>query len=333
MTRLAEPLVEIHRGPILESLHTGHAVVADHTGQIVDSWGDPEAVILPRSSAKMIQALPLVASGAARAAGLTPQHLALACASHQGALAHVDPVRAWLADLGLNDDALLCGPQTTRDRDLRHAMIRADEPTCRVHNNCSGKHTGFLTLAKHLAAGPDYVDPAHPVQRAVFEAFETVTDRPIVGYGVDGCSAPNPATPLAALARAMAWFASAQDRSDTLSTAAAQLTQAMIAHPDMVAGDGRACTRLMRAARGAAALKTGAEGVFVAILPQKRLGVALKISDGATRAAESAVAAILVKLGVLEAGDPETQAFMVPAIRNWDGLETGRIQPAATLRL
>jgi L-asparaginase II len=331
MTTPPAPLVEIHRGPIRESLHTGHAVICDASGQVVKAWGDPEAAILPRSSAKMVQALPLVASGAADAAGLGTRHLALACASHQGAAIHVDPVRAWLAGLGLDDDALRCGPQPSRDRALRHAMIRTGEPTCQVHNNCSGKHAGFLTLTRHLGAGPDYVEADHPVQRAVFDAFETVTDGPIQGHAIDGCSAPNPVTTLRGLARAMAWFATAESRADGLSRAASRLTQAMIAYPDLVAGEGRACTGLMRAAGGRAALKTGAEGVFIAILPDQGLGVAVKIADGATRASESAIAAILVRLGVLDARDPEVIRFLNPEITNWAGRVTGRIEPVAEL--
>lgn len=333
MTHAAVPLVEVHRGPVLESLHCGHAVVVDARGAVREAWGDPNAIILPRSSAKMIQALPLVASGAAEAAGLTASQLSLACASHQGAPEHVGPVRAWLADLGLSDEALACGPQTSRDKALRKAMIQADEPPCRVHNNCSGKHAGFLTLAQHLGTPAEgYVDPTHPVQRSVFEAFETVADTRIDAHAIDGCSAPNPAMTLRALGQAMAWFASAHTRADGLSRAGDTLTRAMIAHPRLVAGEGRACTRLMTAARGRAALKTGAEGVFVAIVPGLGLGVALKIADGATRAAECAIAAILVRLGVLDPKDPDVAAFLNPRVRNWDGLDTGFIQPDATLR-
>ena len=130
--------------------HIGHAVICDGSGQIVSAWGDPDAVVLPRSSSKMIQALPLLTSGAADARGLTTEQLALACASHQGATIHVDRVNRWLSDLGLNDDALCCGPQVSRDTDLKLEMIRAHQLPCRVHNNCSGKHAGFLTLTKHL---------------------------------------------------------------------------------------------------------------------------------------------------------------------------------------
>lgn len=319
------PMVEIHRGGFVESLHAGHAALCDAHGTVVEAWGDPEAVILPRSAAKMLQALPLVASGAARAAGLGPRQLALACASHQGAPEHVAEVQGWLARLGLSEADLLCGPQPSRDKGLRHAMLRAGAAPGRVHNNCSGKHTGFLTLARHLGTGADYVAPDHPVQHACRTHFEEMTGAHSPGFGIDGCSAPNFATTVAGLARAMARMAGAAARPGAGARASAALVEAMIAHPDLVAGEGRACTLLMRAATEPVAIKTGAEGVFVAILPMRGLGLALKIADGATRASECAVAALLVRLGVLEAGHPDVARFLAPEIRNWDGQVTGRI--------
>ncbi|WP_305970179.1 MULTISPECIES: asparaginase [unclassified Mameliella] len=327
----AVPLVEIHRGPVIESWHSGHAVICDTAGEIVDAWGDPEAVILPRSSAKMLQALPLVSSGAAREAGLGAERLALACASHNGAPLHARLVGDWLAERGLTEDDLLCGPQPSRDKELRFSMIREGQDPGRVLNNCSGKHTGFLTLTQHLKAGPDYVDPAHPVQLACREAFEEVTGETSPGFGIDGCSAPNFATTMTGMARAMAFFAGAAGRGDAQSRAAAELVEAMIAHPVLVAGEGRACTLLMQAAKEPVALKTGAEGYFIAILPARGLGVAVKIADGATRASECVIAALMVRLGVLDADHPDVARFLNPPISNWDGLVTGEIRPVAGL--
>lgn len=324
----AAPMVEIRRAAFLESLHRGHAVVCDAQGEAVDAWGDPEAVILPRSSCKMVQALPLVESGAADAFGLSDEHLALACASHSGAAIHTDRVRRWLSDLGLEDTDLRCGPQVPGDPDARDLIYRNRKSPCQYHNNCSGKHTGFLTLARHLGAGPDYVDPAHPVQLAVREAFESLTGAPSPGFGIDGCSAPNFATTLHGLARAMAAFATAGDDT-TRGRAMRRLTRAMAAHPDLVAGQGRACTELMRAMAGRTVVKTGAEGVFVAILPDQRLGVALKIEDGATRASECAIAEILVKRGALDPDHPMTRKRRNAPIRNRRGLTVGEIRPAA----
>ena len=321
----AAAMVELWRGGRCESVHAGHAVICDPQGGVVAAWGDPEAVIFPRSSCKMVQALPLVESGAG--ANLTSAQLALACASHQGAALHVDAVARWLADIGLGERDLRCGAHEPADRDERDRLIRAQESPCQLHNNCSGKHAGFLMLNRHLKRGPEYVEADHPVQRAVRAAFEEVTQERSPGYGIDGCSAPNFATSLAGLARAMAAFAAAGE-GDARGRAMRRLTEAMMAHPDMVAGEGRACTILMRAMAGRAAVKTGAEGVFVAILPGRRLGVALKIADGAGRAAEAAVAALLVRLGVLDAGDPAALRYLGAPIRNWRGIETGEMRLA-----
>lgn len=322
----AVPMVEIWRGDFLESAHSGHAVVCDETGQIVEAWGDPEAVVLPRSSAKMIQALPLITSGAAKAASLTSEHLALACASHNGAAIHTTRVERWLKTQGLSDEALRCGPQVPDDRQAREVMICAHESPCQIHNNCSGKHAGFLTLTRHLGAGPEYVDVDHPVQKACLDAFESTTQETSPGFGIDGCSAPNFATSLTGMARAMAHFAAAPADSPE-----AQLHQAMRQHPDLVAGERRACTELMRAMDGKVAIKTGAEAFFIAILPEQKLGVALKIVDGTTRASECAIAAILVKLGVLEPDHPATRKRLNVAITNRRDIQTGWIKPSAAL--
>lgn len=288
-------------------------------------------MIYPRSSPKMIQALPLITSGAADKYGLTSEHLALACASHNGAAIHTDRVRAWLDQLGLDDDAFRCGPQDPGDDPAYKAMIRADETPCQYHNNCSGKHSGFLTVAQHMGAGPEYVEVDHPVQQACLAAFEETTNLTSPGYGIDGCSAPNYATTVHGLARAMAWFAGAGDRSDRQSEAATRLISAMMQHPDLVAGEGRSCTALMRAMRGRVAVKTGAEAVFVAIIPEKKMGVALKISDGATRASECAITAILTSLGVLEPGDPVVGQYMKARLLNRRGLAAAEIRPSGRL--
>jgi len=319
-------LAEVWRGPFLESMHHGHAVVCDDTGQIVHAWGDPDAIVLPRSSSKMIQALPLIESGAAAAHGLTTEHLALACASHNGAAIHTDRVQAWLAHIGKSDDDFRCGPQIPSDDAARNGLVKTDQSPCQYHNNCSGKHSGFLTLGKHLGAGADYIDPAHPVQQACLEAFERTTRETSPGFGIDGCSAPNYASTLHGMARAMAHFAASDAGS-----AEGQLRHAMGLHPELVAGEGRACTRLMRAMDGKAAIKTGAEGFFVAILPEQRMGVALKISDGTTRASECAIAQILVKLGALDPNHPEALAFTNGPIRNRRDIETGHLRAAPTL--
>ncbi|MDO9525672.1 MAG: asparaginase [Gemmobacter sp.] len=323
----AIPMVELWRGGMLESSHAGHAVICDAGGDIVESWGDPAAVIFPRSSCKMLQALPLLESGAGD--GLSESQLALSCASHQGAALHTRHVGRWLADLGMSEADLRCGSHEPADRAERDRLIRAYEPPCQIHNNCSGKHAGFLTLTKHLKAGPDYVELAHPVQVAVKAAFEEVTGEVSPFHGIDGCSAPNFATSVHGLARAMAFFAGADAGGDARNRAAHRLTRAMSTYPELVAGEGRACTDLMRAMGGRVSIKTGAEAVFVAIIPERRMGIALKIVDGGTRGAEAAICALLVRLGVLDPDHPAARKRLNPVQKNWRGFVTGDIRLAS----
>ncbi len=327
----AEVLAEIWRGGFLESQHLGHAVVVDSSGEIVATWGDAERVILPRSACKMVQALALVESGAADAAGLGSEQLALACASHNAAAMHTRRVARWLADLGLGDEDLRCGAHMPRDAEAKKALLCAGEAPRQWHNNCSGKHAGFLTLNRHLGGGPEYVEVDHPVQRAVRAAFEEVTGEASPGHAIDGCSAPNFATTLTGLARAMARFASAGAGGSARERAMVRLREAMARHPELVAGEGRACTRLMRAMQGRAMVKTGAEAVFVAILPGPGLGIALKVDDGGTRASEAAIAALLSRYGALDADDPVARAYTDAPLTNWRGIECGRLRASRGL--
>jgi L-asparaginase II len=321
-------MVELWRGGRLESWHSGHAVICGPDGQVIEAWGDPQAIIFPRSSCKMIQALPLIESGAAAAAGLTDAQLALSCASHQGADIHTAAVDSWLKGLGLGETDLRCGSHMPYDEAARDALYRHHAKPCQLHNNCSGKHAGFLTQNRHLGGGTEYVEPDHPVQRAVLAATEEVSAETSAGYGIDGCSAPNFAMSLAGLGRAMSFFAAARDQGGVRERAAHRLAQAMMTYPEMVAGEGRACTNLMRAMGGKVAIKTGAEAVFVAILPERRLGIALKIVDGGTRASEAAITALLMRCGVLEASHPVVGRYLTQPLKNWRGLTTGEMRLA-----
>lgn len=327
----AAVLVEVTRGGRLEGQHRGHALILNGDAEVLESWGNPDQIIFPRSSCKMVQALPLVESGAADAVGLGAEHLALACASHEGAPIHIDRVAAWLDELGIPQDALICGPQMPRDRALRTQMIKTDSSPCPIHNNCSGKHAGFLTLSQYLGGGADYVALDHPVQRAVHQVTAELAGEDPVGHGIDGCSAPNFALSLVGFGRQMAAFARAPRESGVRPRAMTRLINAMRAHPDLVAGEGRACTRLVRALDGQGAVKTGAEGVFAAILPELDRAIVLKIEDGATRASEAVMAALLIRVGALAKDDPVAQSLAYAPLKNFAGLSAGQLQPAATL--
>lgn len=315
-------VVQVTRGQLVENRHRAAAAICDSSGDIIESWGDINAAILPRSSIKMIQALPLIESGAAKAAALTPKHLALACASHQGAEIHTDLISTWLTCVGMSVDDLLCGPQPPRD-----ATVKAKSRTAtRLLNNCSGKHTGFLTLAKHLGAKTSgYLETDQPVQRAIADAFAEVTEteQPL-SFGIDGCSAPNFAAPLVGIAHAMAKFAEPNLLGGTRAEAASQLVDAMKAHPILFSGDGRACLALTTATEGRAVVKTGADGVFTGICPEKDLGFCLKIDDGNVPACETLCAALLVRIGALDSNHPTAQHYLGTRITNWNGEMVGR---------
>ena len=322
----AEPMVELWRGGLLESVHRGHAVICDAQGEIVESWGNPAEIIFPRSACKMIQALPLMESGAFDAAGLTEAHAAFACASHMGAGLHVQMARTWLTGLGMGEADLRCGSHEPSDKVERNRLIKTEESPCQYHNNCSGKHSGMLTMNRHIKGGPEYTEVDHPLQVQIKQAVEEVTEETSAGWGIDGCSAPNFACSLHGLGRAMGRFAGATGTGDGRDRAMHRLTRAMAAYPELVAGDTSCDTELMRAMDGRVTIKGGAEAVHIAIIPELGLGVALKIVDGGYRASDAVIAALLVRLGVLRADHPYTQKRLNVVQRNWRGKETGLLK-------
>jgi len=320
--------VEVCRGGRVESRHRIALAVVDAQGVSRLAVGDPAMRIFPRSAFKPIQAIPLVESGAADAFRLDAAKLALACASHGGEPGHVETVTAWLDRLGLGVDDLACGAHLPSHAPTAAAMQRAGEHPTRAHNNCSGKHAGMLATAVHLAeptAG--YEVPGHPVQervRAVLEAMagETLPAPP----GIDGCGIPAWTVSLKGLAGMAARFADPADLAPERRASVHRLAAAMRAEPWFVAGTGRLCTALMQAAPSVLA-KTGAEGVFWAALPELGLGVALKVEDGAARAAEPALLAVLRALDAIDDRALGTLAeFAAPVLHNHAGDEVGVIR-------
>ncbi|MGA9794605.1 MAG: asparaginase [Rhizomicrobium sp.] len=325
---MANPiLVEITRGPLVESVHRGAVAVANADGEIVFSLGDIDAPTFPRSSLKMVQALPLVESGAADAFGLGPEQLALACASHSGEPMHTERVAAWLERIGCTEQDLACGAHPSRVEAVNEAMILRGEKPTRIYNNCSGKHSGFLTVCRHWdIATQGYEHRHHPVQEAVEKALCELAEVKSVEAGVDGCAAPAFALPTAAFARLLAKYADPKGIAGPRADAMKRLVAAMMAHPELVAGTGRSDTILMNAGR--IATKAGAEAYYAAIVPQMGLGIALKIDDGTGRASETAIAAILDKLGLLGA---EAHDVLRAPIHNTRGATVGERRPAEAL--
>lgn len=327
-------LVEVLRGSLVESRHCGAIAVADAAGRTVLALGDVDRPIYPRSAIKALQALPLIESGAADRYGLALEELALACASHSGEPEHVATATRMLARAGLDPSALQCGAHWPIHQPSAQALARGGGTALPLHNNCSGKHSGFLCTACALDADRSrYVEPAHPVQRAVKATLEGLAGQAIAEdvCAVDGCSVPTWALPLAALARAFARFGSGQGLAPERAKAAERLRAACAAHPWHVAGTGRFCTELMRAFGARVFVKTGAEGVFCAALPEQGLGIALKCDDGAGRAAEVMVAATIARFLNGDADRAALAPFARPTLRNWNGIAVGSLRPTAAI--
>lgn len=322
-------VVEVTRGPLVESRHEGIAAVMKPDGTVVASWGDIDQPILPRSANKPIQAMAFVESGAVERFGLGNEHISLACASHLGEKRHVETVRAWLTKVGLSEDDLECGTHAPRLQGTIEELVREGKTATAAFNNCSGKHSGMLTTAvQYGEPTKGYIKYDHPVQRRLREVMSDLcgTDANGFAHGTDGCGIPTLATPLRLLAQAMASMADPSRLSNKHAEAATRIRTAMNAEPFMMAGTGSFGTRLNTALPGVAQVKGGAEGVFCGMLPTLGVGIALKMWDGAARASEIAMATLLAHLGVL----PENQRDEVvhPPVRNVVGLLVGEMRPA-----
>lgn len=320
--------VEITRGGTLESIHRVHLAVVDVQGNLVASLGDPGAVVFLRSAAKPFQAVPLLTSGAADAYGLTPRQLALACGSHAGEPRHVEVVQAMLAKANLKPELLQCGTHPVWNKAAREGLAGA-RPTP-LHHNCSGKHAAMMLLQEHLGGDPaEYLDPKGPAQQAILQAIADAAGLPITDLrvGTDGCSVPNFALPLSAGARMFARLAAGEG-------ALGRLRDAMMAHPEMVAGSERFDTDLMGAGEDRLVSKAGAEGVQGVGDVAMGLGLLLKVEDGNGRAAAPATVEALRQLAWLEG-----RAFEVlgdwwrPAITNWAGRVVGETRPVLKLEM
>ena len=316
-------LVEVTRGGRVESTHRGAVAVCDAKGGVVFAAGDIDAAVFPRSAVKAFQALPLIESGAADRVGLTAAEIALACASHGGEGEHTATARSMLAKAGRDEACLECGAHWPYDTAATQRLVRAGETPSALHNNCSGKHSGFICLA--CASGDDpagYVRPDHPTMQRVTQALAAMTGVSLDARNraTDGCSIPTYAIPLRALALGFARFGVADG-------AAARIRAAVAAHPFMVGGTGRFDTVLMQALGARAFVKSGAEGVHCAALPELGLGIAVKCEDGAARAGDRACAILIDRL--LGGGVPER--LVRPELRNWNDIAVGAIRPADTL--
>ena len=329
---MANPvLIEVTRGPLVECKHRGTLAVATSRGELLVVLGDVDRPVYPRSAIKVLQAMPLVETGAARAFGFNDIHLALAAASHTGTERHVAIAREMLTRAGIGEFALACGVHPPLDDAAARALWATGAKPGTLHHNCSGKHASMLATARHMGEDlDDYWSPEHPVQQRIRAVIEDAAGAPLTPglCGIDGCSVPNWAMPVKGLAVAMARLGTGAQLSTARAAAAQSIMQAAWAEPELSAGIGRLDTKVLSQFKGEAYIKTGAEGAYAGVFPKLGIGFALKIDDGASRASD-AVARLLV-----EAFLPAARGQLaLKILKNAQGKDAGVIRPSALLAL
>jgi L-asparaginase II len=331
---MSEPAswVEMFRGTVRESRHRVHVAVVDAGGALRAHSGDPDLVAFFRSAAKPFQALPVVEDGAVDRFGISQAELALCCGSHDGAPVHVQAALALLQRISASPEALVCGAHPPYSAAAARELADAGLAPGRLHNNCSGKHAGMIALARARGWEPEgYHLPAHPVQARLLSELSRWTGVPAeaLGRGGDGCGVPTYAMPLRHMALAYARLAAAARRGER---APAAVVEAMAAHPEMVAGEGRLCTELARVARGRLFPKVGAEGIYCVGVPGAELGIALKVEDGAARAVAPAVVRLLRELHLISEDDfGGLHAFAYPPVPDTRGEPVGQLRARIAL--
>ncbi len=322
-------LIELTRGPLVESLHSGALALARSNGELVVSIGDVKRPVFPRSAVKAFQCLPVIESGAADRFEFGDREIALCCASHSGTEAHATLAASMLARAKLDQSALGCGAHEPMLEAAARALAASGAKPSALHNNCSGKHAGMCACAVHNKEDPaGYWRPDHPVQQRIVKVLRAFTGEELGSdvRGIDGCSAPNWAIPTASLARAFAAFITAEGPGKAHRAASVRITRAAWVAPDMVAGPGRLDTMVMSKAPGRVFMKTGAEGVYCGAIPHLGLGFAVKIDDGAKRAAEAVIMALLNRV------IPETKGLgEPPRFKNFSGIEVGEARISGDL--
>lgn len=331
-------LVEVTRGDRVESRHYGTVAVVDFQGNLVAGAGDPQIWVCLRSMAKPIQALPVITSGAARAFGFGDQELALFSGSLNGQDFQVELVEKVLTRLGLSAANLHCGVHAPSHRPTAQALVKAGRTPTTLHNNCAGKHAAMLSLCVHHGwPVDDYLNTGHPVQQLILRTIAQVTEVPLteITVAIDGCGAPVFYVPLARIALAYAKFAAAARGTlpaGTLTEAMATLAKACLAHPRLIAGDGRLCTDIMQALPGRVVAKTGAEGGYALALVHQGLGAAIKVSDGHARGLNPTAIETLAQTNLLTAeATAALSSYHHPVIKNHRKEVVGEVRPVFSL--
>ncbi len=320
-------LADVTRGGRIESQHYGHLAVVDADGKIVFALGDPRFVTFIRSAAKPFQAIPLYEDAVPEIFGFRDDDMAVVMSSHNGEPKHIDAVANILKKIGCTPADLQCGVHPPLGiAVVRELKKRGERPTV-LHNNCSGKHAGMLAACVNRGwPHENYLDPEHPHQQHILQTIARWGWLPAIdiGVGIDGCSAPVFAMPLFNMARMYATLVSAPDAIPR------RIVRTFASAPDMIAGEERFDTDLMRVTKGRIIAKIGAEGIqCIGVTGDHRLGMALKMSDGSHRAAPTVTLAVLLKLGLISTEEyAQLPSYHHVLIKNHRHLETGFIEPA-----
>ena len=326
-------LVEVHRGDVLESFHRGVICIIGPDNQVVYSQGDVQQLCYPRSALKFFQQIPLLSSGAVEHFQFTQKEIAIMCGSHNGELQHVETVQSILKKIGLDESALLCGPQMPTLKEDQVQMIKQDLPPKRIHNNCSGKHAGFLAYCIYRGWPIDnYIDPNHALHQEILDIVSAFHAYPkaAIKTGIDGCSAPIFAFPVINQAIAYKQLIAPEAFSVEIQKACQIMFDAVNAYPEMIAGEKRYCTDLMRQSKGQLIGKTGADGVYALAIKPLQYGICIKVDDGKMGPQYNVAQAIVEQLNLLA---PEAIAslrhYVVQENKNFGGLSTGYTKVSA----
>ena len=307
-------MVEVTRSGEIESFHQGVAVLINSSGEILQEWGDSEKLIYPRSALKPIQSLNLFKDGVAEGLNISDEYIALTTASHHSESFHQKMVIEWLKKIKLNEDSLCCGPDWPWNLEDKFESKINSKIKRRIFHNCSGKHCGHLAVSKYRDLPiKDYNQNNHTIQKELISLIEDLSEYKIKNIGIDGCTLPNPLITLKKFAYAMAQIADYKKLNDN-SSFAKRIFDSCIKYPEITGGTNSINCALTKLSNGKIFFKNGAEGVFVAIIPEKKSALAVKIKDGASRAAEVAIAGLISELKIID--EEKLQKFKKTPVKN-----------------
>ncbi|WP_040205680.1 asparaginase [Neobacillus jeddahensis] len=324
-----EEAIKVYRGKYLESTHTMHVAVVNTKGELLYSYGNPDRPTFPRSSMKPFQAVPVLETGAARAFHFADADISLICASHSGESRHRERVLKIIDGIHLEENHLQCGTHIPRDAESYKALIRNGGELTPVYSNCSGKHSGMLTAVVHMNEDVNsYRELSHPHQQRILQAIEDICEYPKknIEIGVDGCGVPVHRLPLRYTGLGYARLANPFMKQDEHSQTLNQICHAMMKHPEMVGGENRFDTDVMRAFKGKIVSKAGAEGVQCLGVVGEDLGIVVKIEDGNARAVSAVALEVLKQLRIGdEAIYKELDHYVNTPVLNTRNDQIGRI--------